>query len=465
MQQIRRLLASAAFGQALIFTALFSAAFAVVIVALYLSTVRLIEDQTAETVAAELRGLADRYSDEGLSGLIGAIAQRSEAGGDRDAVYLLAGPRGAPIAGNLSTWPEAAVPDGRWLRLQLYRGSSGDAPHTVGTRSFQLPGGYLLLVGRDFSARQDFRDNLLFIFGIALGVVVVLGLVGGGLTSRNLLRRVDAMSAASRRIMAGDLSERVPTDGSDDEFDRLAGNLNRMLARIEALLLGMRVVSESISHDLRSPLSRLRNRAELALVEASPGDDTVLRQALEETVANTDSVLATFNALTEIAQAEAGTARTALLPLDLAALVCDAGELYAPVAEENGISCTVESSGEAPIRGHAQLLSQALGNLLDNAIKYTPSGGRIAVAVDRQADGAVRLTVADSGPGIPAGDRERVLERFVRLDASRSEPGSGLGLSLVAAVARLHDSDLVLADSAPDAKPPGLRVVWTFPAA
>ena len=382
-----------------------------------------------------------------------------------DAVYLVAGPGGAPIVGNLSAWPAEAVPDGRWLRLRLFRGSSGDAPHTVGTRSFQLAGGYLLLVGRDFSARQDFRGNLLAIFTGALTVVMALGLVGGAVMSRNLLRRVDAMADASRRIMAGDLCGRVPTDGSGDEFDRLGGNLNRMLARIEALLLGMRVVSESISHDLRSPLTRLRNRAELALVEATPGDDAPLRQALEETVADTDGVLATFNALTEIAQAEAGTARTDLTPLDLAALARDAGELYAPVAEEKGIDLAIDATGEATVRGHGQLLSQALGNLLDNALKYTPAGGHITVAVQRQDDGVVRLIVADSGPGIPAADRERVLERFVRLDASRSEPGSGLGLSLVAAVVRLHDGVLRLDDTAPGEAQPGLTVRWTFPPA
>lgn len=465
MQPIRRLLSSASFGQALVFTTLFGAAFAVVIVALYFSTVRLIEDQTAETVAAELRGLADGYREEGLGGLVGAVAQRSGANADPDAVYLVADPRGTPVAGNLSAWPRGAVPDGSWVRLRLYRGSTGEAAHTVGTRSFRLGGGYLLLVGRDFSARQDFRDNLLAIFAVALAVVVVLGLAGGALMSRNLLRRVDAVSEASRHIMAGDLSERVPRDGSDDEFDRLAGNLNRMLARIEQLLLGMRVVSESMAHDLRSPLSRLRNRAELALVEAAPGDDATLRQALDETVANTDLVLATFNALTEIAQAEAGTARTELAPLDLAVLVRDAGELYAPVAEERNIGFTIDAAIGVPIRGHAQLLSQALANLLDNAIKYTPGGGWITLTARRQADGSAQLIVADSGPGIPVADRERVLERFVRLDASRSKPGSGLGLSLVAAVARLHDGALELADTTAGATPPGLQIVWQFPPA
>lgn len=465
MLPIRRLLASAAFGQALLFTALFSAAFAAVIVALYFSTVSLIENQTAGTVAAELRGLADRYREEGLGGLVSAVAQHSAAGGDPDAVYLVADPAGAPIVGNLATWPAEAVPDGSWIRLQLYRGGDRSEPHLVGARSFQLPGGYLLLVGRDFSARQDFRSNLLAIFGSALAVVMVLGLVGGAWMSRNLLRRVDAMSETAQRIMEGSLSERVPTDGRDDEFDRLAGNLNRMLARIEALVLGMRAVSMSISHDLRSPLSRLRNRAELALVEARPGDDETLRRTLEDTVADTDGILATFNALTEIAQAEAGTARAELAPLDLAALVRDAAELYAPVAEEKGIGFTVAAADPIPIRGHAQLLAQALANLLDNAIKYTPAGGRVALAASALADGGALLTVEDSGPGIPPADRERVFERFVRLDASRSAPGSGLGLSLVAAVARLHDSRLALDDARPDARPPGLRGAWAFPPA
>ncbi len=464
MPQIDRLLASATFRQALASMALFGLAFAIVIGVLYLSTIRLIEDQTADTVAAELRGLADQYREEGISGLVEAVARRSGSGGDPDAVYLLAGTGGEPVVGNLTTWPGGAVPDGSWVQLQLFRESSGDSSHTVGTRSFRLASGHLLLVGRDFSAQQDFRDNLLGIFAIALAITVALGIAGGILMSRNLLRRVDAINEASRRIMAGDLGERVPTDGSGDEFDRLAENLNRMLVRIEELLLGMRVVSESISHDLRSPLTRLRNRAELALYEAEPGDDAMLRQALEQTLSDTDGVLTTFNALTEIAQAEAGAARTSLERLDLAVLVRDAGELYAPVAEDKEIAFTVEATDELPIRGHAQLLSQALVNLLDNAVKYTPAGGAIAVAVTKSADGGVRLVVADSGPGVPVADRQRVLERFVRLDASRSEPGSGLGLSLVAAVAQLHDSRLTLADSHPGTDAPGLRIVWTFPA-
>jgi signal transduction histidine kinase len=463
LQPLRRLLASASFGQALVFTTLFSAAFAFVIVALFFSTVRLLENQTAETVAAELRGLSDRYRDEGLNGLLTNVAQRSGRNGDPDAVYLVARPNGTPIAGNLTSWPPDAVPDGSWTRLRLARADG--LPHVVGTRSFRLAGGYLLLVGRDFSARQNFRDNLLVIYGVAVAVVVALGLIGGLLMSRNLLRRVDAITEASRRIMAGDLGERVPTDGSNDEFDRLAGNLNRMLARIEELMLGMSAVSVSISHDLRSPLSRLRNRAEMALVEAHPGDDAILRQALEETVADTDSVLATFNALTEIAQAEAGTARTTLEPIDLAALVRDAGELYGPVAEDKGVDFVIDAADPSEIRGHIQLLSQALGNLFDNAIKYTPGGGRIAVTVRALEDGGVALSVADSGPGIPAADRKRVLERFVRLDASRTEPGSGLGLSLVAAVVRLHDGRLTLEDADCETEQPGLRIVWWFPPA
>jgi signal transduction histidine kinase len=443
--------------------ALFGIAFALVIGALYLSTVRLIEHQTAATVAAELNGLADRYRDEGLAGLANSVLRRV-GDADPDAVYLLARPDGVPITGNLTSWPDGAVSDGTWVRLELFRESSGAAPHTVGTRSFRLPTGHLLLVGRDFSAQQDFRRNLLAIFLAALTLTVALGIAGGMLMSRNLLRRIDAVSEAGRRIMAGDLAERLPTDRSGDEFDRLAGGLNRMLARIEELLLGMRVVSESMSHDLRSPLTRLRNRAELASRDAGCDADAALRDALAQTVADTDSVLATFNALTEIAQAEAGTARHEMALLDLARLVRDAGELYAPLAEDKGIRFDVDAAEAVTVRGHGQLLSQAVANLIDNAIKYTPAGGAVEVAVGSDPGGA-RLTVADSGPGVPAADRDRVLERFVRLDVSRSAPGSGLGLSLVAAVVRLHDGRMTLDDARPGAAMPGLRVVWEFPSA
>jgi signal transduction histidine kinase len=284
---------------------------------------------------------------------------------------------------------------------------------------------------------------------------LLLGLVGGALIARYSLSRVDAVRAASEDIVRGDLSRRVPLTGSGDEFDRLAATINAMLARIETLMGGMRLVTDSLAHDLRSPLTRARSAIEMALRRHE--DAASYRQALEQTAAELETILRTFEALINIAQAEAGLNRLTLTELDLSALTQDLLEVYQPIAEEAGLELSGEIATNIRIRGHRQLLGQALANLLDNAIKYSPAGGCIVLTLAASEQGAT-LSVADNGPGIPEEQRERVLQRFVRLDDSRGTPGSGLGLSLVAAVAKLHDVDLELLDNQP-----GLKVALAFP--
>jgi signal transduction histidine kinase len=268
--------------------------------------------------------------------------------------------------------------------------------------------------------------------------------------SRNLLRRLDSINSTSREIMAGDLSRRLPLSRAGDEFDTLARNLNRMLDRIERLMKGMREVTDSVAHDLRSPLNRLRNRLEGILRRLSPEDAEGTE--IDAAILEADKLMATFDSLLLIAEAEAGAARNSMGQVDLSALAHDVWELYAPVAEESGIELDMARlNGPVPVRGNGNLLSQALANLVDNAIKYTPTGGRIQITAERNGEGAV-LSVADNGPGIPEEDRPRVIERFVRLEASRHSPGTGLGLSLVAAVARLHEAQLELSDNHPGLK-------------
>lgn len=439
---------TSAFRLTILYAALFSASVLTLFAFIYWSTVRVIERQTVDTVEAEIRGLAEQYRQQSLSGLIRIIDERS--GVAQNDVYLLTDPELKRLAGNLRTWPPQA-PDGGWVRLTLQKRQNGTVrPYEVRARTFMLPGDHRLLVGRDTEEKTQFQRMIVETLGWSLAVALVLGLIGGIVLSRRVLARVDEMTRTARRIMAGDWSQRIAKDGSGDEFDRLAASLNMLLGRIERLMTGMRLATDSLAHDLRGPLTRLRGRIELALRQpAGAGGD---RDTLADVLAQSEAAIATFDSLLKIAQAEAGMAEDEFQEVDLGAIASDAADLYEPLAEEHGLTMAVAVEDGAMVLGQPQLLAQAVGNLVDNAVKYTPEGGRISVLV-RPLGEQVELCVADSGPGIPAADRERVLERFVRLEECRSTSGAGLGLSLVAAVARLHDADLTLTDN-----DPGLRV-------
>lgn len=416
----------------------------------------LVDRQLSSTVEADIRGLAEQYREEGLPRLVEVIRGRIGPAGDPRNVYLLAGPRYQPLAGNLSSWPARRPGPGGWVEVILERRDEPDgAPHIVLGRTFELAGGYHLFVGRNTIERARLRDLLLRALAWALAPVLVLGLAGGLLVSRYSLRRVDAVRAIGEEIVNGDLTRRLPRDGSADELDRLAESINEMLDRIETLMGGMQLVTESLAHDLRSPLMRARSSIEMALREEEDAEG--YRRTLEGTAAELEIILRTFESLINIAQAEAGVNRLSLEPLDLSALAGDLVELYQPIGEEAGLAVSADIAPDLTIEGHRQLLGQALANLFDNAVKFTPAGGEVRLSLAR-ADDAVVLRLADSGPGIPETERARVLERFVRLDASRGTPGSGLGLSLVAAVAKLHGATLTLGDAQP-----GLAVTLRFP--
>jgi signal transduction histidine kinase len=321
-------------------------------------------------------------------------------------------------------------------------------------RLFIIPGGYRLLVGRDISDaaafRSQVRSTLLWAGLIALGI----GVAGGTVMGRNLLRRVEQVNRTSERVMAGNLSDRVPLHGTSDEFDQLAANLNRMLDQIERLMTAMREVTDDVAHDLKTPLSRLRTGLERALAEPAAGSrqNEAIRAAIDEA----DRLLATFNALLSIAELESGARSDQTEPVDLSEIARSAAELYEPVAEERGFSLSVATEPGATIRGDRHLLSQALANLLDNALKYA-GGGEIGIRVFCDDEHAV-LEVADRGPGVPEADRESVFDRFVRLEPSRTTPGNGLGLSVVRAIVRRHQGMIALEDNRP-----GLRARLEFP--
>jgi signal transduction histidine kinase len=386
---------------------------------IYWSTIAVIEDEVRDTVAAEIGGLIDQFANSGLPGLIAVINERTASDTNPDAVYLLADRFGHPIAGNLTEWPPQIKADGRWQTLDLLH---YNADVLVGAVAYTLSPAYVLLVGRDMRARVEFRERVVRSLIGAAGIAIILSLAVGYLLSRYMLRNVETIAATSRQIVAGDLTKRVPVRGTDDEFDRLARSLNEMLARIEELMTGMRVVSDSVAHDLRSPLTRLKARLELAL--ARPEDTLEHGEALEIALEETDGLLKMLSSLLEIARTEAGLDREHMAEIDLGDMIDNLAELYEPAAEEKGLSMHVQTDLGAVVTGHRELLAQAASNLIENAIKFTEQSGRIDIVVSKQ-NGDTKLIIRDQGPGIPEGDRDAVLQRFVRLDSARSTRGTG----------------------------------------
>jgi len=456
---LARLLRTNAFRLAAIYLTLFATSVLALLTFIYLSTANFIEQQTEATLDAEMAGLAEQYNQRGLSGLVQVIAERS-AGERGDAmIYLITDPMSHPLAGNLSAWPDGQIIRPGWIGfpIEIKRGTQREV-HTARGTTFSIPGGYRLLVGRDLRDAAAFRERVTRTLAWAGVLTLGLGLVGGIVMSRNMLHRVEAVSNTAAGIIHGDLGQRVPLTGSGDEFDQLATNLNAMLDQIERLMEGMRQVTDNIAHDLRTPLSRLRSRLEVSLLEKP--DAARYEEVVRATIAEADRLLGTFNALLSIAEAEAGSNRASMDSVDLAEIARSVAELYEPFAEEKGLTLAVDAAQPVTVRGDRHLLAQAVANLLDNAIKYTPTGSvQLVVA---EGSGGARLEVTDSGPGIPPDRREAVFDRFVRLEGSRSTPGNGLGLSLVRAVARLHGGNVLLADNAAG---PGLRAVLTLPSA
>lgn len=449
-----RILRTLAFRIVALYLAIFAVSAAAIVGFTYWNTARALNAQTDQIVESDISGLAERYQRFGLAGLTDAIVSRSAHG--EATLYLLADSDKRPIVGNLDSWPNLTQLGGNYVEFDYDRRMSGHTEERRARgREFTLTGGFFLLVARDVAERHEAERLFTTTLPWSVLLMMLLGLCGGVLISRNFLTRLDLINRTSREIMAGDLSRRLPLGYAGDEFDTLAVNLNRMLERTERLMRGMREVTDSIAHDLRTPLNRLRNRLEGALHSMDPQNAATAE--IEAAVGETDRLIGTFNALLLIAEAEAGVAREAMEDVDLRHIVEGVTELYAPLADEKNVALAIVPSGSAVVACNQSLVSQALANLLDNAIKYTPSGGRVSVALDQTPSG-VALQVADTGPGIPAEDRPRVLERFVRLEASRHSPGTGLGLSLVAAVARLHDAKFELSDNHP-----GLKARLLFP--
>jgi signal transduction histidine kinase len=458
-----KLLRTTAFKLTLVYLGIFVLFAASLLAYFALNTRRLITEQITATVNGEVNGLSEQYGQGGLRRLVIVVDVRSRRPGS--SLYLVTTPSGEGLAGNVGSLEPGVLDRPGWLETNYHRLESPEGTeHRALVRVVQLPGGFHLLVGRDLEERERLFAIVVNAGQWSLALVIVLGLIGGFFVSRRVLSRIDAMTGTAQTIMAGDLSGRLPVAGTGDELDRLADNVNAMLERIEALMRGLKEVSDNIAHDLKTPLTRLRNRCEQALRSAT--GETSYRAALESTIAGSDDLIRTFDALLMIARAESGQARDNMTEFDASEIARDVGDLYEPVADEKGIALKIDAPAAAPVRGNRELVSQALANLIDNAIKYAGPSGKVngvpaEIVVKAGNDGErITLSVADRGPGIPDADRGRVVERFVRLEQSRSEPGSGLGLSLASAVARLHGGELKLEDNHP-----GLRTTIALPRA
>ena len=457
-------------------TALYLVLFAACAVALvvYMTSLssRMLVAQTRGTISEEVAGLAGAYRRGGLPHLVRVVEQRARQPGAN--LYLIADPNGRILTGNVESLEPGVIDTVGWTerpfvyrrygeRSNLLAGegsgrSDGTPRHSALAMVFKLPNQMLVLVGRDLVEPKRFNDI------VQRSMVVALAMMGFGafliwfFVGRRALKRIDNLSEASRRIMGGDLNGRLPVSGSGDEFDRLSENLNTMLGRIARLNEGLKQVSDNIAHDLKTPLTRLRNRAESVL--GGKRSSREYREALEATIAESDQLIRTFNAILMISRLEAGKSTEATTDVNLAETVRDVVELYEPLAEDQGVTLSAVVDAEPTISGNRELIGQALSNIVDNAIKYSANAGEApSVSVALQTEGAeVVLTVRDNGLGIPAADRERATERFVRLEESRSMPGAGLGLSLAKAVMTFHHGALILGDANP-----GLEVKMAFP--
>lgn len=451
MGRFRSLMRMTAVRLSAVYFLLFAICAVVLVVYVTATASTIVEDQSRRAISEELADLAQVYQQSGIVGLVRTIDRRSRQPGA--SLYLATDPMGRIIAGNVESLQagvlddQGPTPDA--FSYERYADDNGHRYHLAIAEVVSLPNGMRILVGRDQSEQVRFRGVVQSALILALALMGVAALIAWFFVGRSALKRLDGVTASSARILSGDLSERLPVTGAGDEFDRLSDNLNTLLARVSLLQEGLQQVSDNIAHDLRTPLTRLRTRAEGAL--AAPPDLGEAREAMEQMIAECDQMIRTFDALLMISRVEAGSDQVIKSPIDLAAIAADVVDLYEPLAEDANAELLLDAPPSLTVVASRELIAQALSNLVDNALKYaTDPERKIKIRVTlSEGDGAWSLAVSDDGPGIPIEKRERVLERFYRLDQSRSMPGSGLGLSLVQAIARVHGGRLVLDDAGP----------------
>ncbi|MGH8149403.1 MAG: sensor histidine kinase [Steroidobacteraceae bacterium] len=449
-------LRTSAFRLALGYGVIFTLGVSVLFGAIYLLTKTVLNNQIDAVITAEFEGLTDDYRQGGLAELADELTWRSDSWGKTGAVYLLVDANLAKVGGNLANWPFNGVPTTPWTEFSIQARGPNDDPvrHPVRAKVLLLPDGHRLLVGMDVSQQGQFiatfREATLW----GIGLTALIGVLAGTWLSRRLTHRVQSAAETCDAIVSGDLSRRLPVTGSRDEFDVVAQAVNYMVDRLAEKTQVLRATFDSAAHDLRAPLYRLRGRLEDAA--RNPGADEAMREGVEASLQELEHVQRTLSTLLQIAQAESAISVANSAAVDLAELAADMGDLYEPAARARQLELTVRAEPPCDVRGNRQLLAQVVANLVENSLKYVPAGGRIEVKAERIGPGS-RLTVTDNGPGIPQEERAHVLEPFVRLPGAAATAGTGLGLSLVAAIARLHHAQLALEDNHP-----GLKVVLDF---
>jgi signal transduction histidine kinase len=449
--RLPRLFYTSSFRLTLLYAALFSASVLLLFAIIFWTASFYMTSQLDAAIDSDVTELQQGLSAGGPAHLAEMIRDRVDQMPTGPIVYLLQDRSGRVIAGNLP----AMAPRAGTFAVELPAPRVGRL-HAIRAHGLALPSGNYLLVGADAHPLNEMREWILRAFGWGFAITLLLAFGTGAVISNGLLRRVEIISRTARAIMEGDLSRRIPSRGADDEFDHLAGSLNAMLERTERSIEGMRQVSSDIAHDLRTPLTRLRQHLELA--QRRGNSPEALRAAVERSIAEADAILDTFGALLRIAQAESSAHRDHFDTVELSELIHGVAELYQPMAEEKRQAFTVEIEPGLRLCGDRELLAQMIANIVENAMRHSPAGAAIALAA-RRRDGGIEIEVTDTGPGIPASERDKVFRRFYRLEGSRTTPGNGLGLSLVAAVASLHTAEILLADNHP-----GLRVALRFSA-
>lgn len=468
-----RLLRTTTFSFTIIYVFVFAIAVALLGLFFYQNTFGVMAKQTDEIINSEIVVLSEVFSSEGAGVLRRVISDR--AAWRDDGLYMLIGaPSGAVLSGNLSALPPEALSAGEgFFNFTFERPRLDAAGREIGIETREARGkirrfkptpdaetSFLVFVARDTSTREALRKRSQAQMARIGAATIILGILVGLLFSQALLRRVDGVNRTARAIRDGDLSKRIALTGAGDELENLAINLNAMLDQIERLMNGMREVSDNIAHDLRSPLNRIRGRLTDAL-KSSPAEK---EEALRSTLDDAENMITTFNALLSIARIESGEGAGQMEPIDLVAIAQEMVELYEPAAQDAGFVLQLKTAPTPPIRGSRSLISQAIANLLDNALKYAAGGTTIRIDIRKGSENRVLLSVLDDGPGVPEGERDSVVKRFVRLEQSRSTPGSGLGLSLVSAIARAHRASIALGDSSSSGERRGLKVTVAFPA-
>ncbi len=443
MQRLNQLLRNTSIQLTLVYTLVFGLLAAGVVMYIGYNTGRLLIQQSQVAVDDEVQKIAEITRGVGLRRLIPMIESRSRQPGAN--LYLVADANGRIIAGNVRELDRSLLVKDGWKIPPFDYGRFEDPnvePHKAIARVFTLPGNLRLLVGRDIGEFQRFQSIVQQASTVSLAVMVLTGLGVWFFIGRRALRHIDSVSKTSQHIMAGDLSQRLPLSGTGDEFDRLSISLNAMIGRLEKLDSGIQTMSDSIAHDLKTPLTRLRGQAEKALSSRTLKST---RNKIEGIIGESDGIIKTFDALLMISKVEAGATTIDYQSIDLNALISDLYELFEPGFDERGAVLVLDQNHLPPVRANRELIVQALINLLDNAMKYGLSHEDAKVAINSyQKSNCVVIDIADNGDGISKEDREIVQERFVRLDASRTLPGSGLGLSMVKAIALLHGGSLTL---------------------